>query len=78
MATHYFTDTMTYTKPERYHKLCDQQGMVTLQQRKADNFLVRYGMEIHAELTYGQACSRFGQALMHQLACDGKLNNEDA
>ena len=72
---HYFTETMTFDKPEPRHKLCMQDGMVTLQQRGRDNFAVRYGKEVHAELSYGEACSKLGQALMHQLACEDKLDN---
>lgn len=72
---HYFTDSMTYTKPEPRHRLCQQIGMVTLQQRGKDNFAVRYGKEVHADMSYAFAASKFGEALMHQLACDGALDN---
>lgn len=72
-----FTHTMTYSKPEPRHKLCEQWGAVTLQQRDKDNFLVRYGMQIDDGLTYSQACDMLGQALMHQLACEGKLDNRE-
>lgn len=73
--THYWTAFMTYTKPEPRHTLCFQDGLVTLQQRGKDNFAVRYGKEVHAELTYGQAAMELGKSLMHQLAGDGKLDN---
>ena len=73
--TQYFTDSMTYVKPEPRHKLCLQFDMVTLQQRGRDNFAVRYGRQVEAQLTYAQACDKLGQALMHQAACDGMLDN---
>lgn len=72
---HYFTESMTYDRPEPRHRLCFQNGMVTLQQRGKDNFAVRYGKEVHAELNYAFAASKLGEALMHQLACDGELDN---
>ncbi|PLP55558.1 hypothetical protein CYK37_30170 [Mesorhizobium loti] len=75
MAHQYFTHSMTYAKPEPRHRLCMQDGMVTLQQRGRDNFAVRYGKQVDAALSYSQACSKLGQALMHQLACDDRLDN---
>ena len=71
----YFTESMEYGKPEPRHKLCLQIGMVTLQQRGKNNFLVRYGKQVHAELTYSQACMELGKSIMHQTACDGDLDN---
>lgn len=71
----YFTDSMTYTKPEPRHRLCAQWDLVTLQQRGKNNFAVRYGKQVDAGLTYSAACAELGQALMHQLACDGALDN---
>lgn len=73
----YFTKTMEYKRPEPRHKLCSQIGLVTLQQRGIDNFLVRYGRQVEAGLSYGEACGKLGQALMHQLACDGALDNRE-
>lgn len=72
---HYFADTMTTDKAEPHHKLCQKFGLVSLQQRGKDNFAVRYGREVHARLTYKMACEKLGQALMHQIACDGSLDN---
>lgn len=71
----YFTDSMDYRRPEPRHKLCLQIDAVTLQQCGKDNFAVRYGKQVDAALTYSQACGKLGQALMHQAACDGKLDN---
>lgn len=74
---HYYTDSMTYTRPEPRHKLCGTFDAVTLQQRGRDNFAVRYGKEVHADLTYGKACDMLGRAIMHQLACEGALDNRE-
>lgn len=75
--TQYFTESMEYQRPEPRHRLCLQFDLVTLQQRGKDNFAVRYGKQVDAGLTYGEACSKLGQALMHQAACDGKLDNRE-
>lgn len=74
---HYYAPSMKYERPEPRHKLCLQFDMVTLQQRGKDNFAVRYGAEVHADLTYSEACGKLGQALMHQAACDGQLDNRE-
>lgn len=71
----YFTKSMTFKKPEPRHKLCKQVGSVTLQQRGRDNFLVRYGMQIKAGLSYGTAAAEFGACIMHEAACEGELDN---
>lgn len=75
--THYFVIKMAYEKPEPHHRLCFQSSLVSLQQRSHYNnqssFLVRYGREIHSGLTYSEACTKLGSALMHQTACDGLL-----
>ena len=65
---HYFTGNMTIVDPEPGHR-------IAWQQRGPDDFAVRYGKEVHAELTYGEACSKLGQALLHQLACAGAIDN---
>lgn len=71
----YFTESMDYVRPEPRHKLALQLDSVTLQQRGRDKFAVRYGMQVHADLSYSDACAYLGAALMHQAACDGKLDN---
>lgn len=71
--SHYYVIEMAYKKPEPHHRLCFQSGLVTLQQRSQNSFLVRYGREIYAGLSYAEACSRLGSALMHQSACEGQL-----
>lgn len=73
---HYFLDSMQYVRPLPRHKLCLQVEMVTLQQKRKNDFAVRYGCQVDDGLTYSQACDKLGQALMHQAACNGTLNNE--
>ena len=76
MAKQYFTDSMQYDKPEPRHTLCGKWGdLVTLQQRSRNVFLVRYGKQVDAGLSYDEACAKLGQALMHELACEGALDN---
>jgi|GEM_PF-2885490 len=75
--SHYFTESMTTDGPEPGHVICFQSDLVTLQQARPEGFAVRYGKEVHSELTYADACFRLGQALMHQLACEGLLDNGD-
>ena len=50
-------------------------GPIKLEQRGRNNFRVTYGKEVKDRLTYSEACSALGQAQMHWLACEGKLNN---
>lgn len=73
----YFRDTMTYVRPEPRHKLCEgwYDNHITLQQAGKDNFAVRYGKQVDAGLTYSQACSKLGQAFMHHLSCESKVDN---
>lgn len=73
----YFADDMVTTKPESLHRIVYRHDAVTLQQRGKDNFTVRYGKRVEAELTYNEAATVFGAALMHQLACEGTLDNRE-
>jgi hypothetical protein len=38
-------------------------------------FRVTYGYQVDDCLTYGEAASKLGQAIMHRAACDGLLDN---
>ena len=40
-------------------------------------FAVQYGCQIDAPLTYGDACDKLGQALMHATCCDGLIVQAD-
>ena len=48
---------------------------VTLIQRGVDRFTVIYGKQIDRGLTYTGAAAKLGQAIMHALACEGRLDN---
>lgn len=75
MGRNRFVAEMQFDKAEPKHQLCLREGLVTLQQKGPNNFLVRYGKQIHEQLTYGEAAFEFGACLMHQGACDGLLDN---
>lgn len=44
--------------------------------RQSESFSVQYGQQLDHNLTYSEAASKLGQALMHGLACEGLLDNE--
>lgn len=46
---------------------------VRLIQTGADRFRVEYGQQVRRGLTYGEAARELGSAIMHALACDGKI-----
>lgn len=48
---------------------------IQLFQRGKDSFRVVYGMQTDDYLTYAQAAAALGEAIMHSLACEGKLDN---
>lgn len=57
-------------------KTCFELGIVTLQKRdNKEVFRVIYGLQKSGDLTYAEACKELGECLMHQLACDGKLDD---
>lgn len=39
-------------------------------------FRVTYGLQVKQYLTYAQACEELGACLLHQLACDGLIDND--
>tara|TARA_R110000868_G_scaffold133322_1_gene344894 strand:+ start:325 stop:522 length:198 start_codon:yes stop_codon:yes gene_type:complete len=49
---------------------------ITLKQTKRGWFSVQYGLQFDIELGYSEACKKLGQAILHALACEGKLNND--
>lgn len=51
--------------------------LIQLSQTGIDRFEVRYGAQANTSLSYGQAATKLGQALMHALACEGKLDNRE-
>lgn len=60
-----------------YQLACDSQCQVELWQHGVDNFSVHYGQQIHCSLTYNEACTELGAAIMHRQACAGLLDNRE-
>lgn len=48
-----------------------------LEQQPNNLFKVVYGSAVNYNLRYDKAASYLGMAIMHALACDGKLDNSD-
>lgn len=49
---------------------------ISLEQHGLDNFAVRYGKQLDGPgLTYADAAAKLGQAFMHALACEGRIDN---
>jgi hypothetical protein len=57
---------ISYSSPEYDIKLI---------QTNFDRFTVRYGKQVKTDLNYGQAARELGTAIMHAVACDGKLDS---
>lgn len=51
---------------------------VMLEQRANGRFRVTYGLQVSDDLDYTAACWEIGCCLMHSLACNSKLDVEDA
>ncbi len=51
------------------------QWTIRLVQKGPDNFTVFYGKQVDSQLTYAAAAEKYGQAIMHALACEGRLDN---
>jgi hypothetical protein len=60
-------------------KAAKTKSLITLQQYESKPFLFKctYGLEVKDKLTYGEACAKLGQAILHHLACEGLVNNEE-
>ena len=56
-------------------KLCKRVGHVELYQHGPNRFTVVYGLQIKRGLTYNSAATEFGACIMHEVACEGELNN---
>lgn len=50
---------------------------IRLIQTGVDRFTVQYWKQIDKELTYAQAAAKYGEAIMHALACEGILDNRE-
>lgn len=40
------------------------------------DFAVQYGRQLDYDLDYAEAVTKLGQAMMHALACEGRLDND--
>ncbi len=62
-------------KTKTCFELPDMAFPIRLLQTGVDSFTVEYGKQIKQRLSYGNACTELGAAIMHALACDGKVDN---
>lgn len=55
-------------------------ALITLRQRQSGRrlFDVVYGLQVDSKLTYADACAKLGEAILHDLCCDGIASNEGA
>ena len=52
--------------------------LIRLEQHETEDlFCVTYGFQVDDGLTYSQAASKLGQALMHRAACEGLIVSPD-
>lgn len=50
---------------------------IKLEQNGRDRFTVTYWLQVERDLTYAIAAQRLGEAIMHALSCDGKVDNRE-
>lgn len=62
-------------KPKLCHRVQDAGCVVELHQQGVDRFTVTYGRQVKSDLTYDEAATEYGAAIMHGLACEGRLDN---
>lgn len=48
---------------------------ISLQQSGNNKFTVIYGLQVNKNLSYAKAAKELGEAIMHALACEGKLTH---
>lgn len=51
----------------------DKRRDIMLKQAENRLFIVRYGKQVKAQLTYEEAATELGACIMHALACEEKL-----
>lgn len=51
---------------------------IELLQNGPDDFCVLYGSQVTHSQPYSEAAKELGLAMMHALACEGKLDNSEA
>lgn len=72
----------SYDPAKGYGKECyrlDYEGFgIWLFQNRSrvGSFSVQYGKQLDTGLSYAEACTELGAAIMHALACNGRLDNE--
>jgi hypothetical protein len=49
---------------------------IVLKQTGKDRFTVLYGMQVDSGLDYCEAAAKIGQAILHALCCQGKMDND--
>lgn len=61
------------------HEIFSFDWPIKLQQHATPpgSFRVVYGYQVDDRLTYADAAAKLGQAIMHAIACDGNLDNEE-
>jgi hypothetical protein len=62
---------LDYTEPTA------SKWIIRLTQTGVDRFSVNYGADQKTGLSYGDAATKLGAAIMHALACEGKLDNRE-
>ncbi len=58
-------------------KITTMEYPISLKISRSGRFQVVYGKQITKDLTYDEACCNLGQALMHALSLEGKMDLED-
>ena len=48
---------------------------IKLSQQGCDRFTVTYGKQIESKRSYAQAAASLGEAIMHALVCEDRLDN---
>lgn len=41
-----------------------------------ERFRVIYGLQVDDHLSYSEACKKLGEAILHALACEGKIDDQ--
>ena len=50
---------------------------IKLEQSGIDRFTVTYWLQVETGLSYAVAAKQLGEAIMHALSCDGKVDNRE-
>ena len=64
-----------YGKLVWHTRIADMPISLHQRSRRRDTFTVVYWKQVKTDLNYGEACAELGMAMLHALACDGKLDN---